>query len=175
MSDQFVGEIRWFTYARGAPNGWQLCDGSLLSISEYEVLYTLLGTTYGGNGQTTFGVPDLRGRIPLHQGTGAGLSPKVIGQTGGTENVTLTVDQLGGHTHLIEASMAPASSTSPTENVLATLPEGDALYTSSTQGAVATLLACTGMTGGGQPHENCAPTLALVPCIATEGIFPSQG
>lgn len=175
MSDQFIGEIRWFTYTRGAPSGWQPCDGTLLSIAENDVLFALLGTAYGGNGQTTFGVPDLRGRIPLHQGTGKGLSPRAIGALGGVEGVTLATGQLGGHTHLIEASTSAATNTSPAGNVLAALPAGDALYTSSTSGAVATNLACIGNTGAGLPHENCAPTLALLPCIATAGVFPNRG
>lgn len=175
MSDQFVGEIRWFTYARGAPQGWQTCNGALLSIAEYEVLYTLIGTIYGGDGQVTFAVPDLRGRIPLHQGTGPGLTARVIGETAGGEGVTLTGNQLGGHTHLIEASTLAATSTAATGNVLATLGQGDALYLSGTAGASATILPCVQMTGNGLPHENCAPTLTLFPAIATVGIFPSQG
>lgn len=175
MSDQFVGEIRWFTYSRGAPDGWQACDGTLLAISEYQELFTLIGTIYGGDGQMTFGVPDLRGRVPLHQGTGNGLSTRVIGQMSGTENVTLTSGQLGGHTHVVEASTVAATSSDPTGQVLATLPTGDALYTSSTSGATQTILPCVQNTGGGWPHENCAPTLAMLPCIATSGIFPSQG
>lgn len=175
MSDQFVGEIRWFTYSRGAPQGWQLCDGSYLSIAENETLFMLIGTTYGGDGQTSFRVPDLSGRLPLHQGQGAGLSYYVIGQLGGAENVTLTGDQLGGHSHLVEASTLAAANSDPTNNVLAALPAGDALYTSSTANANATILPCVQTAGSGQPHENCAPTLTLLPCIATAGIFPSQG
>ncbi|MDZ3832820.1 MAG: tail fiber protein [Sphingopyxis sp.] len=175
MSDQFVGEIRWFTYVRGAPAGWQLCNGALLPIAENEALYTLIGTTYGGDGRTTFAVPDLRGRIPLHQGVGPGLSPHPIGGKSGSETVTLTASQLGGHTHLIEASSLGATSSNPTSNVPATLPAGDALYQSGTSGAVPTTVPCVGNTGSGLPHENCAPTLALLPCIAIYGIFPSQG
>lgn len=175
MSDQFVGEIRWFTYARGAPLGWQACNGTLLPISEYEVLFTLIGTTYGGDGQATFAVPDLRGRIPLNQGTGPGLTTRMIGEISGFEGVTLTGSQLGGHSHVIEASTLPASSTGATGNVLATLAQGDALYLSGTAGAAATILPCVQMTGNGLAHENCAPTLTLFPCIATAGVFPSQG
>lgn len=139
------------------------------------MLYTLIGTTYGGDGQVTFAVPDLRGRIALHQGTGPGLTTRVIGETSGVEGVTLTGNQLGGHTHLVEASAAPASATAPTGNVLATVDSADSMYLPTTTGSVVTILPCVQSTGNGLPHENCAPTLTLLPCIATAGIFPSQG
>lgn len=174
MSDQYVGEIRWFTYVRGAPDGWLPCNGAQVSISVYETLYTLLGTTYGGDGQTTFCVPDLQGRIPLHQGAGPGLTPRVIGEKSGFETITLTTNQLGGHSHVIEASTIAATSTTASGNILATIAANDALYTSSTAGASPVLLPCTGPSGGGQPHVNCAPTLTLLPCIAYAGIYPSQ-
>ncbi len=93
MSTPYVGEIRMFGFSR-TPSGWQTCDGSLLPISQYEVLYTLLGTTYGGDGVTTFAVPDLRGRIPIHQGRGNGLTPKILGQLAGTEQITLILNQI---------------------------------------------------------------------------------
>ena len=102
MSTPYIGEIRMFGFgARGAPLGWQACDGSLLPISEYDALFALIGTTYGGDGQVTFGIPNLRGRLPVHQGTGPGLSTYVIGQSAGTETVTLLQSQMpAGHHHL---------------------------------------------------------------------------
>ena len=175
MSDQFIGEIRWFTYPRGAPSGWVACNGSLLSIAQYDLLYTLLGTIYGGDGITTFAVPDLRGRIPLHQGNGIGLTPRPIGQISGTEGVTLTANQLGGHTHFLVASTNPATSATAANMVLAQIGGGDTLYLAANSGAAAApLLPCVGATGGNQPHENCAPTLPLSPCIAFVGVYPNQ-
>ena len=106
MSTPYIGEIRMFGFGtRGAPNGWQGCDGSLLPISEYDALFALIGTTYGGDGQVTFGVPDLRGRLPIHQGTGPGLSTYVIGQKAGTETVTVLPTQMPAHTHPILVSV----------------------------------------------------------------------
>lgn len=176
MSEQFIGEIRWFPYGRGAPTGWQACDGSLLSIQDYETLYTLLGTTYGGDGVTNFGVPDLRGRVALNQGSGAGLTSRSIGETGGSETVTLTVAQMPAHAHALVATGATADSTSPVGNLPAALPASDAMYVTNPAGLtpVATLPSTIGVNGGSLPHQNCAPTLAITPCIATEGTYPSR-
>lgn len=177
MSQPYVGEIRLFPYTRGAPLEWQLCDGTLLSIAQYETLYTLLGTTYGGDGITSFAVPDLRGRVPIHEGTGLGLSTYVLGEVGGTENVTLLTPQMPQHNHFVMAGTQAAGSSSPTGNVPAAAYPNDGMYTPSTTGATAATLIPTtiGQTGGTQPHDNCAPTLTLNYCIALYGIFPSQG
>lgn len=113
MSEPFIGEIRMFGFGR-TPIGWQACDGSLLKISDYETLYVLVGTTYGGDGQTTFGVPDLRGRVPVHQGQGPNLTNRPLGQGGGTETVTLTEAQLPSHSHGLLATTAAATSNVPT-------------------------------------------------------------
>ncbi|MFN3878697.1 MAG: phage tail protein [Brevundimonas sp.] len=176
MSDQFIGEIRWFPYPRGVPNGWQNCDGSLLSIAEYEALYTLLGTQYGGDGVNTFGVPDLRGRLPVHQGQGPGLTQRLPAQRFGTEGVTLQSNQLGGHSHVLVASSAAATTNSPGGNLPATLASDDALYVSSTAGATPGPITNTAvqLTGGNQAHENRAPTLTLRAAIAWNGLFPTQ-
>lgn len=176
MSDQFVGEIRWFPYVRGVPNGWQACDGSTLAISDYQALYMLLGTQYGGDGINTFGVPDLRGRLPVHQGQGPGLTPRVMGQQLGTESVTLQANQLGGHTHLLVASSNAATTTSPNGNLPATVGADDALYVSGISGATPGAITSTAVqsAGGNQPHENRAPTLTLRAAIAWIGQFPSQ-
>jgi microcystin-dependent protein len=178
MSEPFIGEIRLFTYPRGAPSGWQLCDGSLLSIAEYQPLYNLITTTYGGDGSSTFGVPDLRGRVPVHQGTGLGLSTYVMGQTAGDENVTLTQQQLASHFHFEVASVTPGVASSPAGNVPATVADIN-LYTTVTGGGGGDPYALPsntiGFTGGATAHDNTAPTLTLNYCIATVGIYPNQG
>ncbi len=176
MSTPYVGEIRWFAYLRGAPIGWQICNGALLSIAEYQTLYTLLGTTYGGDGIQTFGVPDLRGRVPIHQGHGLGLSAYAIGQAAGTETVTLNSQQLGGHTHQIVALTGAASANTPSGNMLATLPTGESMYTSTLTGTNKDPMAPAEIKPSGQSvaHENCAPTLTISVCIATVGVFPTR-
>jgi len=174
MSDQFIGEIRWFPYARGVPVDWQTCDGSLLQIADYSALYALIGTQYGGDGQVTFAVPDLRGRLPIHQGTGPGLSPRSIGQAVGTEGVTLSASQLGGHTHLLVASGSAATTTNPAGALPAGVAVGDTLYISSIDGATAAPLAAASVQSAGNTlaHENRAPTLTLRAAIATLGVYP---
>jgi len=176
MSQPYVGEIRMFGFGR-TPNGWQACDGTLLPIAEYEVLYTLLGTTYGGDGQSTFGVPDLRGRLPIHQGTGPGLSNYVIGQKSGTESVTLISQQMPAHTHAAVATTGAATALTPGIALLPGAVSGDNFYASDVTGATAVPMSAqsTGLAGGSQPHENCMPTLTVQYCIAWAGIFPSQG
>ncbi|GAB3385479.1 phage tail protein [Lysobacter fragariae] len=176
MSQPFVGEIRLFGFSR-VPNGWQACDGSLLSIAEYEVLFTLLGTTYGGDGQTTFAVPDMRGRLPVHQGQGPGLSNYVIGQSSGTETVTLLGTQMPAHSHSMVATSAAASATAPASNLLLGAPSGDAMYVTNLTGATPVLMSpqSTSNAGGTQPHDNLMPTLTVQFCIAWAGIYPSQG
>jgi microcystin-dependent protein len=172
MSTPYIGEIRMFGFGtRGAPNGWQACDGSLLAISEYDALFALIGTTYGGDGQVTFGVPDLRGRVPIHQGTGPGLSTYVIGQIDGAETVTLTAAQ-AAHTHALPVNSAAATTPNPVNAVLAK----DAVDSVFSSGAAAVDMHATsvGLSGGNQPHDNMMPTLTVSYCIATQGIFPSQ-
>ncbi|WP_430391816.1 phage tail protein [Dyella sp. 20L07] len=170
----YVGEIRLlpFTYA---PVGWQDCDGSLLSISDNEALYTLIGTTYGGDGQRTFGVPDLRGRIPVHMGTGAGLSPYVLGQIAGYESITLTTGQTPAHTHTVSANTTLATTGTPSGNQLGAI-SGDTLYTSDITGLTPVPIASTmiGIAGGSQPHDNTMPTLTMRFCISLFGTFPTQ-
>ncbi|QAU24851.1 phage tail protein [Dyella sp. M7H15-1] len=176
MSTPFVGEIRLFGFPR-IPTGWLACDGSLQSISGYEVLYTLLGTTYGGDGQNTFGLPDLRGRVPLHQGTGNGLSPRPLGQSVGTESVDLTIVQLPLHTHIAYATTNQANATSPSSSVApGTVASTDTMYSSNLTGARSFNLENSAVTytGGSQPHDNTMPTLTASYCIAFEGLFPSQ-
>jgi microcystin-dependent protein len=178
MSTPYIGEIRMFGFGtRGAPNGWWACDGSLLPISQYDALFALIGTTYGGDGQTTFAVPDLRGRLPIHQGTGPGLSTYVIGQKAGTETVTVLPTQMPAHTHTLAVTSAAATAVTPGTSLLPGTVSGETFYTSDITGATALPMTAqaTSAAGGSQPHENCMPTLTAQYCIATQGIFPSQG
>lgn len=176
MSTPYVGEIRMFGFGR-VPNGWFSCDGSLQPISEYEVLYTLIGTTYGGDGQSTFAVPDLRGRAPIHQGTGPGLSSYVIGQMSGTESVTLLTQQLPSHNHALMATTAAATTGAVGVTVLPAAVSGDTMYVTNITGATGAALAANTLSSAGntQPHDNLMPTLTVQYCIAWAGVFPSQG
>lgn len=175
MSQPYVGEIRQFGFSR-VPNGWFACDGSLLPISEYEVLFTLIGTTYGGDGQTTFGLPDLRGRVPIHQGTGQGLSTYVLGQMSGTEGVTLLSTQLPAHTHSFLATTAAATAMAVGPTVELGAVSGDSPYATDVSGLTPFLTSplSTSAAGSSQPHDNTMPTLTVQFCIAWAGIFPSQ-
>ena len=177
MSTPFIGEIRMFAFGtRGAPNGWQACDGSLLAISEYDALFALLGTTYGGDGQNTFAVPDLRGRVPMHQGQGPGLSNYVIGQRAGTETVTVLPTQMPTHTHTAVATTAAATTGTPGNTVIPGAVSNQTMYVTDITGGTPFALSAqsTSIAGGSQPHENCMPTLTVQFCIATQGIFPTQ-
>lgn len=169
MANPFIGEIKLVPYTF-APQGYAFCNGQLLPIAQNDTLFTLIGTTYGGDGTTTFGLPDLRGRSAIHQGQGPGLSPYVIGQLAGVENVTLTTGQLPQHTHdPILAGVGGNDVNSP----LGARPAsgGPAMYAAVTGlGTVMPLPAA----GGSQPHDNMAPYLALHWVISLFGIFPSQ-
>jgi len=175
MSDPFIGEIRMFGFGR-IPNGWLACDGSLQSIAQNDVLYNLLGTTYGGDGVTTFALPDLRGQAPVHQGNGQGLTPRVIGEKGGSETVTLTTAQLPAHTHtfLADQAVAAASRPDPTQT-LGALP-ADTQYLTDVTGATMYPLQenAIAIAGDGSPHDNMMPSLTVSICIAAAGIYPSQ-
>lgn len=172
MSEPFAGEIRMFA-GNFAPRGWAYCDGQLLAVSQNDALFSLLGTIYGGDGRTTFGLPDLRGRIPIHAGTGPGLSARRLGAKLGEEKVTVTVQQLPSHTHDAHASSQGAGSGSPTDNVPAnTTPTNaysNALATSQDMNSQAISL-----TGGSQAHSNLMPTLCVHFIIALFGIYPSR-
>ncbi|HEU4819465.1 phage tail protein [Janthinobacterium sp.] len=176
MTTPYVGEIRLFSFPR-IPSGWFACDGSLKPIADNEVLYTLLGTTYGGDGVNTFAVPDLRGQVPLHQGTGPGLSNRVMGQKGGSETVTLQQTQLPAHTHVVSAISSLATVNTPAASTQLAAPvNNDKMYTSSLAGLTTYALApaATSTIGGSQAHENTMPTLTASFCIAWAGIYPSQ-
>ena len=172
MSDPFVGEIRMFG-GNFAPVNWAYCNGALIAISQNEVLYTLIGTTYGGDGVNTFGLPDLRGRTPVHQGTGLGLSTCVLGQLAGSESVTLTPAQYPAHTHAFSASTDVGSVHGPGGDVLA----GSATikaYTDSAPNVSLNPAALAPSGGGAQPHDNMQPFLCISFIICLYGIFPSQ-
>jgi microcystin-dependent protein len=172
MADPYVGEIRLFA-GNFAPVGWAFCDGTLLSIAENDVLFALIGTTYGGDGQVTFALPDMRGRVPVHQGLGPGLSPRVIGEKSGAENVTLQPTQLPSHNHVLNATTTAAGASGASGSLLAANKAGTNFY-GSTPGGGAMAPAALTSAGSGQAHNNMAPYLGLNFIISLFGIFPSQ-
>lgn len=177
MTEPYVGEIRLFGFSR-LPNGWLPCDGSLQSISVYDVLYNLVGTIYGGDGINTFAMPDLRGQVPLHWGNGFGLTPRVIGEGSGTENVTLIQSQIPAHSHTMYATSAISTATAIGNgaNLLGTI-ASDTMYATDISGLnpIAVAPQSVSPSGGTQPHENTMPTLTVQYCIAYAGIYPQQG
>jgi microcystin-dependent protein len=175
MTEPYVGEIRLLPYGR-TPQGWLPCDGSLQPIDPYQLLFTLISTTYGGDGASTFGLPDLRGRVPMHQGTGHGLSPRTLGQMAGSETVTLQTSQ-AGHVHNLIASQDAATDTKPSADLtIGTVATGDTLYCSGAGTSQSATLGASSLSSVGTalPHENCAPTLPVAAFICFEGLFPSQ-
>jgi microcystin-dependent protein len=171
MSEPFVGEIRMFA-GNFAPRGWAFCDGQLLAVSQNDALFSLLGTIYGGDGRTTFGLPDLRGRIPIHAGEGPGLSPRRLGAKGGSENETLTVNQLPSHGHALQFSTATGTQNSPEDETVSASPtvrvfrpsQADAIMKSNTITNV----------GGSRSHTNLMPYICIHFIIALFGIYPSR-
>lgn len=168
MSQPFVGEIRMFA-GTFAPAGWAFCDGQPMPISENETLFVVIGTTYGGDGQQTFNLPNLQSRIPMHQGNGF-----IIGETGGAEEVTLTIQQIPGHTHpaLCKGGTNTGNSATPANNVPASQ-ASFGLYT-STFTPVNMNPAMAGSAGGSQPHDNMVPFLCVNFILSLFGIFPNQ-
>jgi microcystin-dependent protein len=165
VTSPYVGEIRMGGW-NFAPAGWAMCNGQLLPINENETLFQLIGTTYGGDGQTNFALPDLRGRLPVHQGPGF-----TIGQAAGTETVTLTSAQIPAHSHPFAATTNPGAQRNPTGNALATVVAGSAYA----QDPPTTALAANsiGNTGNSQPHNNLQPYLCVTFIISLFGVFPS--
>ena len=170
MSEPFVGEIRMFA-GNFAPRGWAFCDGQLLAVSQNDALFSLLGTIYGGDGRTTFGLPDLRGRIPIHAGSGPGLSPRRLGAKAGSEKETVTVNNLPSHSHTFKASSEIADNTNPINNTF-----GDSSFDlyiledpdiSMADNAIS-------YTGGSRSHTNLMPFLCINFIIALFGIYPSR-
>ena len=169
MSQPFVGEIRLFA-GNFAPVWWMPCDGRTLSISEYETLFVLIGTTYGGDGVVTFKLPDLSGRVPIHHGRSSEGVVRTIGELGGQESVTLDRQQIPAHTHSVPASPVGATSRTAVGNARAVLPDGQKAYSA---GPASREMAQTSGAGATEPHENRQPFLAITYIIAVEGVFPS--
>ncbi len=170
MAQPYVGEIRMFA-GNFAPAGWMFCDGRLLPISENETLFQLIGTTYGGDGQSTFALPDLRGRVPIHAGSGPGLNRYQLGEIGGAESVTLTPNQIPAHTHPLVATSSGANTSNPANAILGTSTQVSMYFagTTNTNMNANAIVA----TGGNQPHSNIQPSLAISFIISVFGIFPS--
>lgn len=169
MSDQFIGEVRLFP-GDFAPQGWAFCDGQLLQISQNTALFAVLGTTYGGDGRTTFGLPNIQGRAPMHPGNGPGLTPRRLAETGGVETVTLSDSQMPSHTHQLVGDGNDGDSTNPQNNYIGT---GNQLFNPpAALGAMESQSLPDA--GGGQPHNNMHPYLTLNFIIALEGDFPNS-
>jgi|SRR6185437_259649 microcystin-dependent protein len=179
MSEPFLGQISMFG-GNFAPRGWALCNGQLLPIVQNQALFALLGTTYGGNGQTTFALPDLQSRLAVHMGQGVGLSAYNLGQTGGVSSVTIDQTTMPTHSHTFNATTANAGAAAIASNLLPATPTvTNAAFYAMAPGAPAlqgqTLAANScGTAGGGQPHDNLMPTLSITFIIALQGIFPSR-
>jgi microcystin-dependent protein len=171
MAQPYVGEIRMFA-GNFAPNGWAFCEGQPLPISENDVLFQLIGTTYGGDGEETFNLPNLASRVPIHMGTGPDGTTYQIGEMAGTEQETLTVQQIPNHSHPLTASLDVGGQAIPTSNVLAQSTIADMYIQDTPDGALNP--AAVGPVGGSQPHENTQPFLCINFIISLFGVFPSQ-
>jgi len=172
MADPFVAEIRMFA-GNFAPTGWAACNGQLMSISQNTALFSLLGTTYGGDGRSTFGLPNLQGMTPMFWGQGPGLSLYDLGQTGGEPTVTLLTTQMPGHTHQASGLQGAGNQASPAGNTWAELGRATDLYAAAPGSATMSPLA-TSVAGGSQPHNNMPPYLVVMFIIALQGIFPPR-
>jgi microcystin-dependent protein len=170
MSDPYVGEIRMFG-GNYAPFGWLFCDGSLISIDENPALYNLIGTTYGGNGQTTFGLPNLLGRVPICAGQAQGLQTYVLGQMGGLEQVILVTNQLGAHSHTLFASTDNGNAGGPGGNVLSGTVNTDP-YHAGTAGVQMNAASVTAAPGSNLPHDNMMPYICVNYIISLFGVYP---
>lgn len=173
--DPFVAEIRIFPF-NFAPRGWAFCDGQILSLSQNTALFSLLGTTYGGNGQSTFALPNMQGNTGMFWGQGPGLSLRDLGETGGSQTVTLLISEMPAHKHVINAKNAgggasPANTVWGTSNAAKVAAN---FYAPAAASAVGMNPAASGVSGGDQPHNNMAPYLTLNYCIALQGVFPPR-
>ncbi|RVU31640.1 phage tail protein [Neptunomonas marina] len=174
MSEPYVGEIRMFA-GNFAPRGWAFCDGQLLAVSQNDALFSLLGTIYGGDGRTTFGLPDLRGRAPIHAGQGSGLTNRTLGGSGGRENVYITANQLPPHSHSLLVSSSQGNQSDPTGHYFSdTSVAGRDLdgYSSTDNSGISVL--SSSLQGGSRSHTNMQPSLAVHYIIALVGIYPSR-
>jgi microcystin-dependent protein len=174
MADPFVAEIRIFPF-NFAPKGWAWCDGQLLPLSQNTALFSLLGTTYGGDGKSTFALPDLQGRAPMHPGQGPGLSLHDLGETGGSETVSLLESEIPAHSHALRASLDDGDLSSPAPTRSLAKSGGGVIYTSNTgKGTPAMAPESLVPAGGDQPHNNMQPYLTFYFCIALQGVFPPR-
>ncbi|HEU0130067.1 MAG TPA: tail fiber protein [Mycobacteriales bacterium] len=176
MAEAFIGEVRIYGF-NFAPRGWAFCNGDLLSISQNTALFSLLGVNFGGNGQTTFGLPDFRGgRVPISAGQGPGLSAYDIGQTGGVPSVTLTVKETPQHVHTASASSTPANVSTPTANTAIARSKGAMAYAPPVQASIGPMSSNTisQAPGGAAPHNNLMPYQVLNYCICLNGIYPQR-
>jgi microcystin-dependent protein len=176
MTDPFLAEIRMFA-GNFAPTGWALCNGQLMSISQNTALFSLLGTTYGGDGRVTFGLPDLQGSAPMQQGQGPGLSQRYLGEMGGTPSVTLLASEMPVHTHTVAVTDDAGDTNSPAGATLAQAAQGrvaDRLYGDATSPNATLNVGAYSIAGSSQPHNNMPPYLTLTFIIALQGIFPQR-
>ena len=173
MSDPFIGEIRLFGF-NFAPTDWAQCNGQLLSIAQNTALFSILGTTYGGDARTTFGLPNLQGQAPLHAGQGPGLSDRQLGESGGEPSVTLIVSEMTPHAHAVAASSTTADQSNPTNTVWATGAGGRGQNFYTRGAGVPMSNQALGATGGSQPHNNLPPYLLLNFCICMYGVYPPR-
>lgn len=172
MADPFVAEIRVFPF-NFAPTGWAFCNGQLLPISQNTALFSLLGTTYGGDGKSTFQLPDMQGSVPLHPGQAQSGTQYFLGQTGGTENVTLLQSEIPAHTHILQAAGGDSAEKNvPTDNALSRSTLN--IYSATLTPVVQMAFEALGPAGGGLPHNNMMPYLTLNFCIALQGVFPAR-
>jgi microcystin-dependent protein len=173
MSEPFIAEIRIFA-GNFAPRNWAFCNGQLLPIAQNTALFSLVGTTYGGDGRTTFGLPNLQGRAPMHPGNGPGLTSRRLGETGGASTHTLVVQEMPSHSHALKCAADPADSGDPADSLLAeSSPLKDQQFSTGDQTAPMHS-GNIGATGGGQPHNNLPPYLAMNFIIALVGLYPSR-
>jgi microcystin-dependent protein len=174
MSDPFVAEIRIFGF-NFAPTGWAQCNGQILPISQNTALFSLLGTTYGGNGQSTFALPDMQGNAPMHPGQGQGLSLRDLGETSGSEAITLLVSEIPFHTHTLRGTVEDATQGSLTSGVILAQTVNGNLYQTSNANLQPMAPQALAPAGGSLPHNNLQPYLVLNFCIALQGVFPPRG
>ncbi len=174
MSQPFIAEIRMFG-GNFAPRGWAFCNGQIMSIAQNTALFSLLGVTYGGNGQTTFGLPDLRGRASMHPGQGPGVSPRSLGEQGGSPTVTLIQTEIPAHTHTFSANGSdPGEDLSPGPSEYLSRSAGGLVYSTSSAPPVTLNPATISPAGGSQPHNNRQPYLGITFIIAMQGVYPSR-
>ena len=172
MGEPFVGEIRMFG-GNFAPAGWAFCDGQLMPISENDTLFNLIGTTYGGDGQETFALPNLQSRVPIHAGTGSSGITYQLGEMAGTEQETLTVQQIPSHNHALVASTSAGAQNDPSNQVIAASPS-ILVFIQDTPDSNLNVGSSVTPVGGSQPHENCQPFLCINFILSLFGVFPSQ-